>query len=96
MISEAEQFWYDEALIRKSRGSVVKKWLVGDYSEKDFLSMIQDRHEVEAQAIQMLIDNDLRHQFDAEMDRQIREKVGHTKRYPCAECGGGLCELHDQ
>jgi hypothetical protein len=91
-----EQFWYDESLIRKGRARTVVRWLVGDYSEQDILDTIRHRHEVEAQAIQILIDNDLRHQFDAEMDRQIREKVGHTKRYPCAECGGGLCELHDQ
>jgi hypothetical protein len=95
LISEAEVFWYDESLIRKARGSVIKKWLVGDYSEQDFLSMIRDRHEVEAEAIQILIDNDVRHQLDAEMERQIEAKVGHTKRYPCAQCGGGLCELHD-
>lgn len=39
---------------------------------------------------------DVKKLFDKEMDRQIREKVGHTKRYPCAECGGGLCEMYDQ
>jgi hypothetical protein len=91
---EVEQFWY-ESLIRKARANVVKKWLVGDYSGEDFLSMMNGRHEVEAQIIQILIDNDNRHLFDMEMERQIEAKVGHTKRYPCAECGGGLCELHD-
>ena len=38
---------------------------------------------------------ELKREFDAEMDRQIDEKVGHTKRYPCAQCSGGLCEFYE-
>ncbi len=41
-------------------------------------------------------DDCVKHIFNMELQRQDREKVGHTRKYPCAQCGGGLCELHDQ
>jgi hypothetical protein len=84
----------DEEYLREHRNRVylkIRANLPGDFeqfSHEMLIEMIFDTYR--GYAI-----SKLRADLIEKYKESPRDFMLDTKRYPCAECGGGLCELHD-